>query len=631
MQIVGGMPDSITSGIIVTHYSRTIQAGTDALRGLFLTLTLLGAIPLLSSGCRSAGRHAELADEAAYINITNAQRNALGHTEPFSIERPSDTLRRRLLQAQGLPVSKSESSDTTDLEQPDDQPDTGAGSQNREDTDTKQPPPADTAGVISLVDALRIAARENREYQSHKETIFSVALDLDLAQQAFRAVTGVSGESHYSHNRAGDKPLDGMRNSAVASLGKTFMSGAEISFQIAADLVNLLSGDTLSAVGLVGDSSISIPLMRGAGRDIVGEPLTQAERNTVYAIYEFEEYKRDFAVDITRKYYDVLSGYDGMKNARENLRRLEESAERAIHAARAGRLPGLQVDQARQDVLNAREGWIRARRTAEERLDNFKLLMGIPPDALIKPDPSILSDLVTATTNRLVWHDNDGTPIPELRPDRIEMDSGDAVRLALTSRCDLQVMHGRVLDARRGVIVAADGLRGEVTLLGRAAAGSHRGIDSVDAGDAKLDFDRGHYSALLKLDLPLERTAERVAYRKSIVNLDKSVRDVQELEDSIKFAVRSRLRTLGEKRESVAIQVLAMQLAKRRERSTGLFMQAGRAQIRDLLEARAAVLAAENALTAAIVDYELARLGLQRDMGILEVTAEGLYSAKIEN
>ena len=100
------------------------------------------------------------------------------------------------------------------------------------------------------------------------------------------------------------------------------------------------------------------------------ESLTQAERNTIYAIYEFEEFKRGFATDITTRYYGVLSSYDQAKNARDNLRRLELSVERAIQLAHAGRLPGIQVDQARQDALRARENWIAGRQSAAEQLDS---------------------------------------------------------------------------------------------------------------------------------------------------------------------------------------------------------------------------------------------------------------------
>jgi hypothetical protein len=37
---------------------------------------------------------------------------------------------------------------------------------------------------------------------------------------------------------------------------------------------------------------VSIPLLRRAGWQIVTEPLTQAERDVIYEIWDFERYKR---------------------------------------------------------------------------------------------------------------------------------------------------------------------------------------------------------------------------------------------------------------------------------------------------------------------------------------------------
>ncbi|MFW6337052.1 MAG: hypothetical protein ACOC3G_07975, partial [Phycisphaeraceae bacterium] len=51
----------------------------------------------------------------------------------------------------------------------------------------------------------------------------------------------------------------------------------------------------------------------------------------------------------------------------------------------------------------------------------------------------------------------------------------------------------------------------------------------------------------------------------------------------------------------------------------------GRAEIRDVLEARESLISARNALTSALVDYRVAELELQRDLGVLEVGADGLW------
>ena len=128
-----------------------------------------------------------------------------------------------------------------------------------------------------------------------------------------------------------------------------------------------------------------------------------------------------------------------------------------------------------------------------------------------------------------------------------------------------------------------------------------------------------------RLDLPFERTAEQNAYRKSFISLERAVRDVQILEDDIKLAIRNTLGDLLESRESLQIQSRSVAVAQKRVNSINLFLEAGRAEIRDLLEAQEALLSAQNGLTAAIINYRIAELELQRDMGVLQIDEKGLW------
>ena len=62
---------------------------------------------------------------------------------------------------------------------------------------------------------------------------------------------------------------------------------------------------------------------------------------------------------------------------------------------------------------------------------------------------------------------------------------------------------------------------------------------------------------------------------------------------------------------------------------TDLFLEAGRTQIRDVLEAKSALLSAQNALTTAVANYRIAESALQRDMGVLKVNEMGMWQEYI--
>ena len=206
-----------------------------------------------------------------------------------------------------------------------------------------------------------------------------------------------------------------------------------------------------------------------------------------------------------------------------------------------------------------------------------------------------------------------------------EMDATRAIELGLANRLDLRVVQGKVYDSQRKVVLFADALRAELTLLGSARVGESRSIASAGLDNAKLRTDKGLYSTLLTIDLPIERTAERNAYRNSYIALERTVRDVQNLEDDIKLSIRRSLRLMAESRETRMIQANAVYVAQNRVQSTTLFFEAGRIQIRDLLEAQESLVQAKNLLTAAVVAYRVAELAFQRDTGLLKIDYKGLW------
>ena len=206
----------------------------------------------------------------------------------------------------------------------------------------------------------------------------------------------------------------------------------------------------------------------------------------------------------------------------------------------------------------------------KNQLDTFKNTLGLPPDAQIEPDMNDL-DLFRRPAEELVKEiiqseessTTEDTPPAdaevELMPPSVEdagpleIDEPLAIKLSLENRLDLKVTIGAVYDAQRQVVVRADALGAELTLLGAANYGEGRSLGSATQDDASLRFNDGRYSSLLTLDLPFERTRERNDYRKSLIDLERAVRDVQNLEDQIKLSVRRDLRNLLESRESLKI------------------------------------------------------------------------------
>ena len=584
----------------------------------------------IAGACKSPAQHEARADKVAADIILQKQQEALGRTEPFSIERPSDILRRRLLEEQGLVYASEASLGTDKLQRIPHWPQE-ANTPAALSTDADMQIEPNQPLKLSLVDALQVGARNSPLYQSSKEDVFRAALALDLTRNNFRNIFNAGAASGLSTDTSATE-LD---SSATAGVSRSLKNGIDLGTSMAINLVNLLTQGGASSLGLTGDATVSMPLLRGSGRHIVTESLTQAERNVVYGLWGFERYKRTFAASIARGYFNVLRQMDVVANAKENYRSAVASARWSRRRADAGRIREIEVDQAMQRELGARNSWISAQEQLKSSLDSFKNTVGLPIDARIELDPNDLVQLKdrAAKIREEVGMASQGsvseTVPPADAPVRLipasyegagplEIDESVAVKMALENRLDLQAAIGAVYDAQRQVVVKADALRAGLTLGGTA-----RVSDTDD--DGNMRFDNGTYTALLSLDLPVERTKERNEYRNSLIDLERATRSVQSLEDQIKQSVRTELRTLLESRESLKIQAQSVIVAEKRVRSTTFFLEAGRTEIRNLLEAQDALLSAQNLLTRAVVDYRIAELELQRDLDVLDVNEQGLW------
>lgn len=572
------------------------------------------------SGCKSPSDWFNEADEKAEAHLTAAQIRGGLRVEDINVENPADTLRRRLIEAQGITIADPLASTSSKEEIPIDE-------------DIKD------SIYISLEDALKIAAAESREFRSRKEELYKSALALDLEAHNFRTTFSGMMSSRLSSSRAEgfDRNL-GNDNKFKLGGRQRFKNGVELSSNISMDLAKMLTAEKESALGFMLDASITIPLLRGAGRFVVEEPLIQAERGLVYSLREFEQYKRNFIVTVSSSYFNVLLAGRQLRNQDENYKRAVASTRRSRRLADAGRLQEYEFDQSYQNELDARNSWVSAYSKYDSMLENFRVSLGLPPDAKVFPLESELVKLQTYTesfaTTKVEKYEAVGAidwdKIELKKPDNknkgpLELDEVTALQIAFENRPDLQTARDRVEDSERKLRIAADNLRAEITIGGSASMGESRNSGSAGLGNGHIKPKYGNYSALLNIDLPLNRTSERNAYRNAFFNYDSAVRGYQEAEDNLKKEVFNIVRSMRETRETLSIQFMALSLAQRRVESMDILMQAGRVDMTDVLGAQQSLLSSQNSLYSAIVSYRIKELELQSKLGVLDVTAAGTW------
>lgn len=451
---------------------------------------------------------------------------------------------------------------------------------------------------LTLDEALDTAVAHNRTYQFRKESLYLAALALTRERYEFRPK--FSAGSTPSATRYENADIAGEVKSQIG-VDQLLKTGASLGLTVANDLLRFYTGDARPLATTLVSVNLLQPLLRGANSKIVEESLTQAERNVVYEIRSFSHFQRTFALDIVTTYYRQLQQKDAVRNEYNNYQNLVASRERAEMLSK-DRLPAFQVDQASQDELRAKSRYILAVERYLATLDQFKTTLGLSLGVELSLDDSALEQLTQIGLIPVVLAEEQG------------------YELAVAHRLDLLNAIDRFEDTKRKIKVAADQLKGSLNLFANASLASQGPTDY-----ASFDINQYRSSAGLQLNLPLDRLAERNNYRTALINFEREIRALSLSLDTTRNEVRQGIRTLEQARQDYEIQKSAVELANRRVDSAQTLLQAGRAQIRDLLEAQSAQLQARNAVTQALVDYHVARLGLLLDLGVLRIDQEAFW------
>ena len=479
------------------------------------------------------------------------------------------------------------------------------------------------ARILPLEDALLIAVRHNRAYQSRKEQLYLTALNLTLARYRFTPVFSSSGRARLIGQTEqavsvvvdpvtqqpkvllSDNLVEQRRVSADGSVNVSWLIRdiGMITASFSADFLRYVTGDpralTDSAVG----ATLTRPLLRNAGFKQQIEQLTQAERDLLYDLRAFTQFRKTFSVQVASAYYGVLGNRDTVRNNYLNVLSSRLNAERTRELAREGRVTQSDLGRLEQQVLSTESAWNNALRTYQQALDNFKLLQ-----------------LGMAVNTRLVLDDAELRAL-EIRNPQIKPD--DAVQIGLAARLDYLNSKDQYQDSVRKVDVAASALKPQLDLVSTVGI---RNPPNQSTGFPVPDIDRYNWSAGLNVDLPFDRQAERNSYRAALIAEKQAARALEQRADEIRLDVRESWRTLDQAKRNFEISQLGVQLAERRVEEQNLLAEVGRAKAQDQVDAQNDLISSKNQLTQALVSHTIARLQFWANTGILYIKDNGQWN-----
>lgn len=506
------------------------------------------------TACYSAEGNRAWADRAVYGILDNTTEKVLGEKREFVVERPIDTLRKRLMTSTE-PVR------------------------------------------LTLAQALDVAAENSRDFQRQKENLYLAALSLTGSLNDFRLRFGGGGSA------TSDGTSD-ITNDVTLSEDLGASASSVVGTSVVINFVETFMRSVVNGGQFDGSSILNLtltqPLLRGAGRHIAREPLTQSERNVIYAIRDFERFRSQFAIDLVADYWNVVQQMSDLKNveATYNSLRLSRISDEALQ--RAGRKTIVDLGRSKQSEFSANAQRVRAKNTLQSTLDSFKLSLGLPITATIELDPAELTKLV----------DRGVKPVT--------ISEQQAVTLALSRRFDYQTTVDEVEDVGRRVLIAENALNLGLDFTAAINVPASQG-SSLD-----LDWSQIDWSAGVDLNLFLDRIPLRNAYRSQLITFDQALRAREQAEDQLTASVRRSLRDIGAALDTFSIQTIAVEIAGQRVDATTDLYAAGRVPALDKLDAQDSFLQAQLNYNAAIVDYAIARLQLMNNLEAISLQPQGL-------
>ena len=453
----------------------------------------------------------------------------------------------------------------------------------------------DVPKMMTVKDALVVARRYSREYQTREEAFFLSALDLSLTRRnelkpILSGGLGWSGTDGYAVSFSESTALALTLTQKLPTGGQLTLTGS-----VSHPMVEF-AGEQAQDTTTAGSISISQSLIRGAPRWVAFEGLTQAERNVVYAARGFEAFRQDFAIGIADQYYRVV--VQKMQQA-INQRQLEASefSYKLVKARyRLRRSPQRDVFRAEKIYRDAQNNVLESEQSYKTTLDRFKIRLGLP----LSVEFDVADD------------------IPAVVDPKINQSA--AIHAALSNRLDLLTQRERLEDTRRGVRIARH------SLLPDLDVNASYGVSALATSFSEIvPLDNSRATFGLNLEIPLDRKAERNAYRSSLIGLAQAQRGLRQSEDDIIVTIRSLVRGLRLQRQAIENDEANIETEKKNIRKANIDFQAGQASNRDLTDAIQNLAVVEINILRKYADYEIARLRLFEALGVLFVDKDGRF------
>ncbi|MCA9234557.1 MAG: TolC family protein [Planctomycetales bacterium] len=225
-----------------------------------------------------------------------------------------------------------------------------------------------------------------------------------------------------------------------------------------------------------------------------------------------------------------------------------------------------------------------------------------------------------------------GARLDSITFDPVDLTSEEALNIAAAFRRDWKNARMQLVDTWRLIYFNANDLKAGLNIVFSGDIGN------VGDNPFRLRDTRGRLRAGLEFDAPLTRLAERNVYRQSLIEYQQARRSYYQFRDRIAQGLRNTLRQVRLNEINFELRRAAVLVAISQVDLTQLRLseppKPGEEQIlsnttaRDLVQSLSDLLNVQNDFLSVWVNFEVQRLNLELDLGVMELDPSGV---RVEN
>lgn len=432
---------------------------------------------------------------------------------------------------------------------------------------------------MSLAEAVLLAVRQNRSIKSAYLDRVVQKFSLSLAEATFdpkgtlSMTMGKEGGSDSSESESW---------SVTPSIALATPMGADFRFSWT-NTTSHSSSDTASSSI---NATMTLPLLKGSGREVAEAPVTQARLNEQNNQLSLKSTLSNTVTQVIQAYRNLLLANEQLKINQRALKRSQDLVKINGVLIQSGRMARQELVQAEAD-LASREVSLA---NAENSLDNARLdLLGL-----------LALDKYTHIT-----------PSEDFKLIDVDLVSDELTQIALTERPDIRQARISLKNLEVSKTLADDQARWQLDFV--ASTSTETSNNSYGLGMNGSPEDS--WSAGLTISIPFMDESPKLAPLQARIALEKAELSLNDLEENIQREILNAVRDIRIKRRQVDLARQSLRLSEQKLKIEREKLHAGRTTNFQVVQFENDLVSAQNQELSAVINYLNALTNLDQSLG----------------